>query len=176
MVTVGEGGHLTKVDKGWVSRKGCAYASWQLPTCVLWNVWNTGFEPLYTPAQSWRWSAKRCCRASTWGWKIYSPWVRRSSINTCHFLPFPMSPASQGPCSKVGWNVCYARLAVASEGFIIRRRVAFTKLVMLLLIREALPGLRVNRGPDQPSVPHPRLIEGTFYCQTGLGRLYDITQ
>lgn len=58
-------------------------------------------------------------------------------------LPFPAisyeSPVSQGPCSKVGWNVCYARLAVA-RGFIIRRRVAFTKLVMLLLIREALPG------------------------------------
>ena len=143
MVTVGEGGHLTKVDKGWVSRKGCACTSWQSPMCVLWNVWNTGFEPLCTPAQSWRRSAKRCCRVSTWGWKIYSPWVRRSGMWHKH-LPFP---CSQGPCSKVGWNVCYACLAVAAEGFLIRRRMAFTKLVVILLVRAALPGLRVNHSP-----------------------------
>ena len=86
-----------------------------------------------------------------------------------------MSPVSQGACSKVGWNVCYAHLAIAAEGFLISRWMAFTKLVMILLVRDALPGLRVNHGPGQPSVPHPRLIEGTFYCQTGLGHLYDIT-
>lgn len=77
---------------------------------------------------------------------------------------FHTSPAPQGPHWEAGWNAGYAFLVVAVEDFTTGK--LFDKLAgTMLCLKNALPRLRFDHSPSQPSGGHPDLIKGTLYCR-----------